>query len=263
MDKAQVSRSVKRLLELKIVERKQLRAPITLTRKGSVLSERLTRLAGLRNRELTFDVGDDELAHFFNIVEALLDRAVQLYERERRISQTSDRTFGRFRLEMTDDTGSTESVMIDRTRIVAPLMTLSSYFSRSGSLTFKRLTGLSNFEVWVLNEISMDPPIEWNRLMARLDRDHSQAGRTIKALLAKDLITREGKLGRRHGRFSPTKEGRKLYDIIQQAGQQRSAYLLAPLSPSDRDQFLGTFETIRRNAAFQLERERALEELNG
>ena len=40
-------------------------------------------------------------------------------------------------------------------------MTLSSYFSRSGALAFKRLTGLSTFEAFVLSEIGMDPPIDW------------------------------------------------------------------------------------------------------
>ena len=96
VDKAQVSRSVKRLLELKMVARDQIRAPIALTRKGTSLAERLTRLADLRNRELTFDVRDAELAHFFGIIEALLERAVQLYERERSLSQGGEKMPTRF-----------------------------------------------------------------------------------------------------------------------------------------------------------------------
>jgi len=262
VDKAQVSRSVKRLLELKMVERGQIRAPIILTRKGTVLSERLTRLADLRNRELTFDVGDRELAHFFGIIEALLERAVQLYERERSLSQGGDKAPSRFPLDSAEEARSGEPIVFDRTRIISPLMTLSSYFSRSGSLTFKRLTGLSNFEAWVLNEVAMDPPIEWNRLVAQLDRDHSQAGRTINALMERGLVEREGGPGRRHGRFSPTETGRTLYDIIQEASRQRSAFLLAPLSQQDREQFLDTFEKIRRNAVIQLERERTFDELD-
>lgn len=263
VDKAQVSRSVKRLLELKIVEREQIRAPLSLTRKGKVLGERLTRLADMRNRELTFDIRDRELAHFFGIIEVLLERSVQLYERERSLSHSGDKAPpGKFPLERAEEARSGEPIMFDRTRIISPLMTLSSYFSRSGALTFKRLTGLSNFEAWVLNEVSMDPPIEWNRLVARLDRDHSQAGRTIRALMDRGLVEREGKAGRRHGRFSPSEEGRKLYDIIQEASRQRSAFLLAPLSQEDRELFLATFDKIRRNAVVQLERERTFEELD-
>ena len=261
-DKAQVSRSVKRLLELKMIERTQIRAPVELTRKGLVVSERLTRLADLRNRELTFDVGDAELEHFFSIIEALLERAVQLYERERTFSQSGDKApLGRFLFDGAEEARGGEPIVVDRTRIISPLMTLSSYFSRSGSLTFKRLTGLSNFEAWVLNEVAMDPPIEWNRLVAQLDRDHSQAGRTIRALMDRGLVSREGRPGRRHGSFSPSDEGRTLYDIIQEASRQRSAFLLAPLSQGDRERFLATFDKIRRNAVVQLERERAFEEL--
>ena len=261
-DKAQVSRSVKRLLELKMIERTQIRAPVELTRKGRVVSERLTRMADLRNRELTFDVGDAELAHFFSIIEALLERAVQLYERERSLSLSGDKgPPGRFPLDDAEEARTGEPILVDRTRIISPLMTLSSYFSRSGSLTFKRLTGLSNFEAWVLNEVSMDPPIEWNRLVAQLDRDHSQAGRTIRALVDRGLVVREGRPGRRHGSFSPSTDGRKLYDTIHEASRQRSAFLLAPLSQADRDRFLATFDKIRRNAVVQLERERAVEEI--
>jgi len=262
-DKAQVSRSVKRLLELKIIEREQIRAPVTLTRKGITLSERLTRLADLRNRELTFDVGDRELEHFFSMIEALLDRAVHLYERERSLGQAGEKApQGNFPLHRAEEARTGEPIVIDRTRIISPLMTLSSYFSRSGALTFKRLTGLSNFEVWVLNEVGMEPPIEWNRLVAQLDRDHSQAGRTIAALIERGLVVREGNPGRRHGCFSLSGEGQELYKIIQEASQQRSAFLLAPLSPTDRDLFLATFDKIRRNAVVQLERERAFEELD-
>jgi DNA-binding MarR family transcriptional regulator len=261
-DKAQVSRSVKRLLELKMIERAQIRARVELTRRGLQLSERLTRLADLRNRELTFDIGDAELAHFFSVIETLLDRAVQLYERERSLNQGGEKTpSGRFPLDMAEEARTGEPLVLDRTRIIPPLMALSSYFSRSGSLTFKRLTSLSSFEAWVLNEVSMDPPIEWNRLVSQLDRDHSQAGRTINALMERGLVERDGGPGRRHGSFSPTTEGRKLYDIIQEASRQRSAFLLAPLSQADRDRFLGTFDKIRRNAVVQLERERAVDEL--
>lgn len=262
VDKAQVSRSVKRLLELKMIERGQLRSPVRLTRKGAALSDRLARLADLRNCELTFDVGDDELAHFFSIIEALLDRAMQLYERERAVGQSNEKLPERFPLDKAEEARSGEPMVLDRTHIISPLMTLSSYFSRSGALTFKRLTKLSNFEVWVLNEIGMDPPIEWGSLVARIDRDHSQAGRTVNALVDRGFVEREGRPGRRHGRFSLTAKGQKLYEIIQEASRQRSAFLLAPLSQADRGRFLSTFDKIRRNAVVQLSRERAFEEFD-
>lgn len=266
MDKAQVSRAVKRLLEIKMVERGQLRAPLRLTRKGEVHTYRLLRLAELRNRELTFDIGDAELEAFFAVIEKLLDQSVLLYEQERKLGQVAEmvqypRPGAAVESESQSTGGSGARIVLDRSRIISPLMTLSSYFGRSGSLAFKRMTGLSNFEAWVLNEIGMASPVEWNVLVERLDRDHSQAGRTVNALIDRGLVLREGKPGRRNGCFAPTAEGRRLYDVIQEVSSQRSMFLLSPLSQVERDSFLGTFDKIRRNAVVQLERERAFEEL--
>lgn len=262
VDKAQVSRSVKRLLELKLVQREQIRSPVALTRKGEGLAERLLRMAELRNRELAFDVSDKELQDFFAVTEILLDRAVALYEQERELAHKA----GRPDQEIEPGHGfevrrTNEPIVIDRSRIVSPLLTLSAYFSRSGALAFKRRTGLSNFEAWVLSEIGKNPPTDWAYLVRILERDHSQAGRTVNHLIERGLVVREGKPGRRHGRFSPSAEGQVLYDIIVETGFNRSKFLMEPVPARQLDAFLATFDKIRRNAAAQLERERAFEEL--
>jgi len=264
VDKAQVSRSVKRLLELRLVEREQIRSPLRLTRDGERLGKRLMRMAELRNRELTIDITDKELSDFYDTIEILLDRAVALYEQERKLAQgtTSFPSAESGVPDLERDPLPGERLAIDRSRIIAPLMTLSSYFSRSGSLAFKRLTGLSSFEAFVLSEIGLDPPIDWATLVSALARDHSQAGRTINSLMARGLIVREGKLGRRHGRFLPSPEGGRLHAVIHEAGRQRSAFLLAPLVAKQRTQFLATFDKVRRNATAQLERERAFAEID-
>lgn len=255
VDKAQVSRSVKRLLALGLVARAQIRAPLSLTREGEKLMKRMLRMAELRNRELTIEIGEDELNEFYTTVEVLLDRAIALYEQERQLAQG-----GRPEPRVADGKPG-EKIAIDRTRIVSPLMTLSSYFSRSGALAFKRLTGLSTFEAFVLSEIGMDPPVDWATLVHTLARDHSQAGRTIQSLIGRGLVAREGKPGRRHGRFYPTAEGARLHAVIHEAGRQRSTFLLAPLPADQRARFLGTFDKIRRNAVAQLEREKAFAEI--
>ncbi|MBT2133661.1 MarR family transcriptional regulator [Croceibacterium sp. LX-88] len=259
VDKAQVSRSVKRLLEMRLVEREQIRAPLRLTRDGERLGKRLSRMAELRNRELTIDISEAELAEFFEAIEILLDRAIALYDQERALVQGGKSTEPSDR---DDEDKQAEKVVIDRSRIIAPLMTLSAYFSRSGALAFKRLTGLSTFEAFVLSEIGMNPPIEWSALVAALARDHSQAARTVNALVERGLVSREGKPGRRHGRFYPSDEGQKLVEVIQEAGRQRSTFLLAPLEPAHRARFLSTFDKVRRNAVAQLARERAFAEID-
>jgi hypothetical protein len=83
----------------------------------------------------------------------------------------------------------------------------------------------------------------------------------VRALMERNLVAREGRPGRRHGRFSPTSEGWRLYDIIQETSVERSTFLMAPLGDDDRARFLATFDKLRRNAVAQLERERAFEEL--
>lgn len=262
VDKAQVSRSVKRLLELKMVDRAQIRSPVALTRKGEALADRLLRLAELRNRELSFDISDTELKEFFGVTEILLERAVALYEQERELAARAGRSDNeREPAYATESRTGGDAIVIERSRIASPLLTLSAYFSRSGALAMKRKTGLSNFEAWVLSEIGIEPPTEWSRLVKALERDHSQAGRTVNNLIERGLIVREGRPGRRHGTFSPTEEGRRLHKIITETGEQRSAFLLAQIPPDKQESFLATFDKLRRNAAAQLERERAFEEL--
>lgn len=263
VDKAQVSRSVKRLLELELVERGQIRSPIALTRKGTGLADRLLRLSELRNRELTFDVSDDELVEFIGVVELLLDRAVQLYDKEREITGARGQTEADFKAVYgIEEVRTGEKIVVDRARLTSPLYTLMAYFSRSGALAYKRLTGLSNFEAWVLSEISYDPPTDWPRLVAALQRDHSQAGRTVNNLIEQGLVRREGRPGRRHGRFLPTEKGVEIYRIIFEAARERADFLLAPLEEERLQRFMATFDKIRRNAAAQLERERALRNLD-
>lgn len=262
VDKAQVSRSVKRLLEMGLVEREQIRAPLRLTAGGERLGKRLTRRAELRNRELTLDISDAELSEFFDTIEILLERAVALYEQERELAQDPDGARNGDAPGGEWEGRSGDKIVIDRSRIVAPMLTMSAYFHRSGSLAFKRLTGLSSFEAFVLSEIGLNPPTDWPTLVNALARDHSQAGRTVTALMERGLVQREGKPGRRHGLFSPTEEGARLFEVIHAAGRQRSEFLLAPLGDDQRARFLATFEKVRRNATAQLERERALAEID-
>jgi DNA-binding MarR family transcriptional regulator len=113
----------------------------------------------------------------------------------------------------------------------------------------------------VLNEIARTPPMEWNALVQQVDRDQSQAGRTVKRLIDMGLIVRDGPPARRYGTFSPTTEGARLHNLLEHAGRQRSEFLVQDLSTPQLDAFFTVFEIIAHNAEAQLNRERALDEV--
>ena len=56
IDKAQVSRAIKRMGEVSLLARSGIRSPIRLSTPGRQLAERLLRQAELRNRELTYGI---------------------------------------------------------------------------------------------------------------------------------------------------------------------------------------------------------------
>jgi DNA-binding MarR family transcriptional regulator len=260
VDKAQVSRSVKRLEELGMIRRDGVRSPLALTPTGRNLTERMMKLAELRNRELTFGISDEDLVHFFWVLEQLMARAVLLLDQERKL-MAANREISLGYDDLEDEDASNGNIVVERARILPPMITLSSYTMRSAALAFKRLTGLSNFESWVLNEIARNPPMEWNRLVETVNRDQSQAGRTVKRLMDMGLVERHGPPERRHGTFLPTTEGARLHALLEHAGRQRSEYLVQNLSSEQLDTFFIVFDIIAHNADAQLNRERALDEV--
>jgi len=87
------------------------------------------------------------------------------------------------------------------------------------------------------------------------------SGRTVKRLIDMGLIVRDGPPARRYGTFSPTAEGARLHNLLEHAGRQRSEFLVQNLSTLQLDAFFTVFEIIAHNAEAQLNRERALDEV--
>jgi len=259
-DKGQVSRAVTRIEDMGLIERTGTRSPLRLSKEGIQLTDKLMRLADLRNRELTLGIDDQQLVDFFAVIEALMARAVTLYEQERKLAVAGKQQDGpREYTDYAGDDPNHGTIVLDRSRILPPLLTLSSYILRSGALAFKRRTGLSNFETWVLSEIAIHTPMSWASLIQTLNRDQSQAGRTINQLLGLGLIERHGAPGRRNGSFSPTAEGKRIHAVITEVGRQRSHFLLQNIPEPQLHAFLTTFDIIVANAESQLKREREVE----
>jgi len=263
VDKAQVSRAIKRMSEVGLLVRSGIRSPIRLSPGGKQLAERLLRQAELRNRELTFAISDDELQTLSTVLDTLLGRAITLFEQERKQATTNQRQEQVDFQDLVDEGLPGENgVAVVRSRVLPPFVTLCSYILRGGALAHKRQTSLSNFESWVMAEICRNPPISWPQLVLALSRDQSQAGRTVNHLIEIGLVERTGRLGRRHGFFAPTEKGRRISDIINDTAARRSEFLFQGIPASELDSFMGTFDVLARNAEVQLARERAIQEMD-
>jgi predicted transcriptional regulator len=264
VDKAQVSRAIKRLSQVGLVQRTGIRSPLKLSASGRHLADRLVRLAELRNRELTFGIADDQLEDLFGVIDVLLARAISLYEQERRLAtaaQGKDAEID-FPDHAEHDLEPGTRVVVDRSRILPPFIALCSYMMRGGSLGYKRKTGLSNFDTWVLVEVCRDPPISWPQLVLALYRDQSQAGRTVNRLIEIGLVERSGKPGRRHGFFGPTSEGERIAAIINGMAARRSEFLFQGIPSPQLNNFMAAFDVLSRNAEVQLAREKAMQEMD-
>lgn len=265
VDKAQVSRAIKRLSQVGLIQRSGIRSPLRLSAPGRQMADRFVRLAELRNRELTFGIADEQLVDLFSVLDILLARAMALFDQERRLAQAShgidaEAEFPDHKeLDRAPDAGS---LTADRAYILPPFMTLCSYMMRAGSLGYKRKTGLSNFDTWVLVEVSRDPPISWPQLVIALYRDQSQAGRTVNRLIELGLVERTGKPGRRHGFFGPTQEGERIVAVINGMAARRSEFLFQGIPTPQLNNFMAGFDVLLRNAEVQLAREKAMQEMD-
>jgi len=264
VDKAQVSRAVKRMTDVSLLTRGSIRSPIKLSPAGRHLAEKLQRQAELRNRELTFGISDEQIVDLFGVLDTLLGRAMALFEQERKWSAANQRQNETVDFQDLVDEGlpGENGIAVDRSRILPPFVTLCSYMLRGGALAHKRRTGLSNFESWVMAEVCRKPPISWPQLVLALYRDQSQAGRTINHLIDIGLVERTGKPGRRHGFFAPTEEGRRISAIIDETVETRSEYLFQGIPAPQLDNFMAAFDILLRNAEVQVARERAIQEMD-
>ncbi|MBU0556094.1 MAG: TetR/AcrR family transcriptional regulator C-terminal domain-containing protein [Alphaproteobacteria bacterium] len=263
VDKAQVSRAIKRMGEVALLQRSGIRSPIRLSPSGKQLGDRLQRHAELRNRELTFGITDEELKTLSGVLDTLLGRAITLFEQERKQAASNQRQEPVEFQDLIDEGLPGENgVAVDRSRVLPPFVTLCSYMLRGGALAHKRQTSLSNFESWVMAEICRNPPISWPQLVIALSRDQSQAGRTVNHLIEIGLVERTGRPGRRHGFFGPTEKGRTVSQIIDETAVRRSEFLFQGIPAPQLDSFMSTFDALAHNAEVQLARERAILEMD-
>ena len=252
-DKAQISRSVKRLGELGLAERGTVRQPLVLTATGHALTSRLRRMFEVRSHETALGIEPRALEAFFDVLDIVTRHAIVSFERERMLAGSGERATA---------AGSADDLKgAGRQRrseaVVARLITLLSYIQRGSALAYKRMTGLSNFEAFVMIEVAREPPIEWTQLTTALARDESQAARTVRRLADRGLIEHHGAPGRRQGMLQPTVEGVRVFHILEAESWRRDELLVEGVASDMLASFLASLDRMTWNVQAQLVRDLA------
>ena len=97
-------------------------------------------------------------------------------------------------------------------------------------MTYRRETGLLDFEWRALSQVGEHAPLTLIQLIPLLSRDKGQVGRTLAALEERGLISREKIGGGRHVLLHMSDRGRQVYARLAELGLRRNDVLLAGLN---------------------------------
>lgn len=247
-EKAQISRAVKTLEALGLIERTSLRAKLTLRPAGQKLFEAMMKIGRERDQALTAGLSAKERERFSTITQALTVRAAQIYASERQLSAEAAAAG---RGPPPPPIPSFEGVE-DRERIselIGPQLTsLASYLRRSAMLAYQREQGLSNFQWMILAQIGEYEPLPLARLIEIMGRDKSQVGRTVAFFEGEGLIERQRVARKRDIMVSTTPKGAEIYQRMCEIAIRRDEALTGGHSSAERAEYVGMLERLEANA---------------
>jgi len=148
---------------------------------------------------------------------------------------------------------------LSRELLTIKLVRLVEFLSRTASLAFPRVSGLSDFEWRVVAWSCETPGLSINDLAGLLHRGAAQISRTVKKLVAAGLLDRVSRRGGPGVRVSPTALGRTVYGPLALLARERNADLVADLSPQDIQVLERCVATMMTNVLAQLAREQHLQ----
>jgi DNA-binding MarR family transcriptional regulator len=253
-DKGQVSHAVKGLVRAKLLAREHLRAPITLTKAGQTIFARIFRLGRARNAVLVRALAATERQALPALLGQLQVNARHLLAQELALRSGADAA---------DEEGVPPSLPVpteahitgtrsssgSAPRLVAQdLFALQNLLQRSAAMTYRRETGLLDFEWRVLSQVGEHAPLTLIQLMPLLSRDKGQVGRTLAALEERGLISREKIGGGRHVLLHTSDRGRQVYARLAELGLRRNDVLLTGLNPQDQQQLTAILDKLTDGA---------------
>lgn len=248
LDKAQVSRAVRRLVESGLLDRDGARGPFSITESGERLAEELTAIARRRNAEIIAGIEQADLDGFLALTAQITARAALLLEQEQSFEVEEELVSAPGSGEA--ETGPTR----DRSTLVtSQLSTLFSYLQRSGALMIRRLADMSNFEWLVLSTIGELGPLTPVRLIELVERDHSQTRRTLRLLIQQGLVEQFAAPGQRGRVLQLSEQGKAVVLKLEDEGWRRDNLLYGEIQPERLESFIAVLESLTRNALTQLE----------
>lgn len=256
-DKGQASRAVKRLVSAGLLSREHLRAAIALTAAGKATLARIRRLAKARNAALIRDLDAGELEFLPRSLTKLQGNARLLLANAQALERDDSEPARTVRADDAQQRKSGNGLSAPDGLLAAELITLQSLLHRSATSTFKRETGLSDFDWRVMSQIGEHAPLTLIQLVPMMSRDKSQVGRAVVSLEALGLITRTRIGNGRHILIATTERGRAVYDQLAQLALQRNAALLSGLNAQEQQALTAILGKLTSSAAAMLEREQA------
>jgi DNA-binding MarR family transcriptional regulator len=250
LDKAQVSRAVRRLDEAGLLFRDGARGPLGLTIEGERVADGFITIGDARNDEIIADIGDDDLADFAALIAQMTASAIKLLEQE----QSWEAPRGQAPQEPLVAGVAVVRSRDDKILVLPPLATLYSYMQRSGALMIRRVADMSNFAWLVLSTVAEMGPMTPAALIEMVERDHSQARRTLRHLIELGLVTQFAIPGQRGRMLHPTEKGRGVARRLENEGWSRDTMLYGEIPPERLERFLTVLDKLTRNAMAQVER---------
>ena len=134
------------------------------------------------------------------------------------------------------------------------IVNLSTTIARSATHSFKRLTGISNYEWRILANVASRPAVSFMDLVGHIGSDKAQVSRALDSLVTAGLLER-GKAGAAEPvRFAMTEEGGRVHEIMREDALRRNAILTAGLDKGQRRRLQAYLDLLVANASAMAER---------
>lgn len=245
-DKAQVSRAVRRLVERGLVIRETMRAPFRLSEAGVETAAALNAVVEQRNAALVAGLSAADIAEVSVLIGEITAAAIILLDQERMLT--------------TEEPSETSSISLEPARqalLIPQLTTLFAYMQRSAALMIRRVANLAIFESLVLSTVGERGPLSAAALIASVERDHSQARRTVRRLTELGLVSPLAVPGKRGRMLQLTEEGRELRHKLEHEGLRRAIMLFGEIEPDRIERLLAVLERMTSNALARAGKEMA------